>query len=68
MWPNLRSSPWILSYPQLSFSFAICTISASTSAVILGLPGFPFRLYVHLRRTSSRCQRSTVSGLKIIIT
>jgi hypothetical protein len=38
-WPSLSSSPWILLYPQLGFSRAIRTISATMMSLIGGRPG-----------------------------
>lgn len=63
--PNLSSSPSILPYPQRGFSFARRRIRLSSSWLISGLPLLFLRSYVHFRRTSSRCQRRTVSGWKI---
>jgi hypothetical protein len=37
-WPSLRSSPWILLYPQSLFSVASRSISAATSALAGGRP------------------------------
>jgi hypothetical protein len=37
-WPSLRSSPWILLYPQFGFSRAIRTISAASTSSIGGRP------------------------------
>ncbi len=59
-WPSLRSSPWILLYPQALFSVASRLISAVISALT---GGRPVRLgNVHLRVTRRRCQRRTVGG------
>jgi hypothetical protein len=46
-----------------SISRATCTIQPSSSLSMGGRPGFLPCLNVHLRRTKSRCQPITVSGL-----
>ena len=38
-WPSLSNSPWILRYPQLGFSRAIRTTSATMMSSIGGRPG-----------------------------
>src|ERR1035437_9931459 len=38
-------------------------MSSTVPSSSLGLPGPKARRYVHLRRTSSRCQRNSVRGL-----
>jgi len=57
-WPSLRSSPWILLYPQPLFSVANRSISAAISALTGGRPVWLGK--VHLRVTRRRCQRRTV--------
>ena len=37
-WPSLSSSPWILMYPQLGFSYAIGTTSTVRTSLIGGRP------------------------------
>ena len=53
-------------YPQLGFSVAILTTNAASSAPVRGRPGLRRSMKVHLRATSSRCQRNNVSGVTIV--
>ena len=62
LWPSPCSSPFILQTPQRGLSFAIEVIKATSSGARGGRPVFSC-LKVHLRLTSSRCQRRRVSGL-----
>src|SRR6266536_3293230 len=59
--PSPTNSPWIRRYPQPGFSRASRRTSSRTSP---GVPGRPGRRcgYVQRRATSSRCQRSSVTG------
>ncbi len=67
-----RAPNTVAELEQLSFDFAVApagfylakrTISASSSTAIRGLPITCRWGKVHVCRTKSRCQRSTVSGL-----
>ena len=60
--PSLRSSPRIRWYPQRGFSRPSRTTRSLTLGSIGGRPSCPFFRKVHFFRTSSRCQRSKVSG------
>src|SRR6266545_2421684 len=61
--PTLRSSPWIRTWPHIGFSMARRRTSARTSGSMGRRPGFLLDLWVHFRRTSSRCHRSSVWGV-----
>lgn len=60
---SLASSPRIRWYPHLGFSRARRRVSSAVSRCRPGRPAFALFRKVHFRRTSSRCQRSNVSGL-----
>jgi hypothetical protein len=62
-WPSVRRSPRRRWEPQRGFSRASRRISSRASGARGGRPG-PRRLpkAAHSRRTSARCQRSSVSG------
>lgn len=49
--------------PQAGFSRAIRMISVLTGVPVDGRPGRRRLVYVHLRATSSRCQRRSVAGV-----
>jgi transposase len=61
---SFLSSPRMRFAPQVWFSLAMRLISATTSSVSGGLPGFLSDLDLRLQklRNKSRCQRRTVSG------
>jgi len=61
--PSLRHSPTIRTYPQRGFSLASRTTSSTTSSGRQRRSRRPARGYVQRRRTSSRCQRSSVDGV-----
>jgi hypothetical protein len=65
-WPRFAIAPWMRVYPQLGFSVAILTTNAASSAPVRGRPGLRRSMKVHLRATSSRCQRNNVSGVTIV--
>ena len=57
--PRPRSSPWMRTQPQRRFSWAIRTMSSTSSSLMGGRPGPRVdRRRRHLRLESSRCQRS----------
>jgi hypothetical protein len=60
--PSLPSSPQIRLWPQRGFSRASCSTSSRTSAGSSGRPRRPEGCR-HVRRTSARCQRSSVRGV-----
>jgi hypothetical protein len=62
--PSPRRSPGMRTHPQRRFSRPSLTTSSTTSSLSGGRPGLRrARQRVHLRRESSRCQRSRVSGV-----
>ena len=63
--PSFNISPWIFLDPQCGFCRARRRTNSWISSVIGGLPGRRFGRKVQCRRTSSRCQRSSVSGYTI---
>ena len=62
--PSLSSSPAIRGYPQRGFSRAKRRTSSRTRRSTGGRPGRSCGC-AHFRRTRSRCQRSSVSGVTI---
>ena len=59
-WPSLRSSPWILLYPQSWFSVASRSMRAAISALT---GGRPVRFgEARFRMARRRCHRRTVPG------
>ena len=65
--PSFRSSPWICGAPQSGFSTLILRIRSRTSLSICGRPprGRDFHRQNALKPL--RCQRTIVSGLKIVM-
>ena len=65
--PSFRSSPWICGAPQSGFSKLILRIRSRRSLSICGRPprGRDFHRQNALKPL--RCQRTIVSGLKIIM-
>ena len=61
-WPSPWSSPLILTTPQRGLSLAMPTIRQTSAGSRDGRPVLSWR-NVHLRLTSSRCQRKMVAGL-----
>jgi len=59
--PSPWSSPLIRITPHLGFALAICTIRRTSAGSSGGRPALRYR-NVHLRLTSSRCQRRIVAG------
>ncbi len=61
-WPSRRSSPWILTYPQVGFSRARRWMSATVSSGNGGRPDLT-AVWRHFQRTRRRCQVSSVPGV-----
>ena len=62
--PRPASSPWILRQPQSGFSWASRRISVLMFRRVAGRPVVPrMDMAAERRRTMSRCQRRTVSGV-----
>jgi hypothetical protein len=62
--PRPASSPWILRYPHSGFSLASRRTRALTFRRVAGRPVLPrMDLAAQRRRTTSRCQRTIVSGV-----
>ena len=58
--PSPASSLWMCRYPQPGLSVAKRSTSSRTTCAVGGRPGGVVAADVHLRATSSRCQRSSV--------
>ena len=67
LYVQFEQFPWIFRYLQSPFSRANRTTRCSVSRWVRGRPPVFVGCRVHLRRTSSRCQRNTVSGWTIRI-
>jgi hypothetical protein len=63
--PKPWTSPLIRTHPHRGFSRAMRRIRARVSGSMGGRPGAGRRLEVHLRRTSSRCHRTSVAGVRM---
>src|ERR1700737_4303275 len=63
--PSLSSSPWILGAPQSGLAMLMSRIICLTSTGTFGRPPRGRDCHRQYKRKPARCQRITVSGLKI---